>query len=277
MPQMNANVVSAFGARIIGLIAATGQFGLFAWSTCVWLVDVIFRPRTWKRAMPLFYEVGNRTLPVILITGTFVGLVLAIQSYDQLQAAGFEDRMGVLVTLSLVQELGPVLAGVMVAGRVGGALTAELGSMRVTEQISALTVMGSDPIQYLVVPRFLACLLLTPMLTVFCDLCGSLAGWLVAVQLKGIPSSPYWYYIAESVETWDLLVGFSKSLVFGGMIGLISCYKGFHCRSGAAGVGAATTESFVASFIVILITDFFLGTLFSGLYRGLFGFKSLVA
>lgn len=142
-----------------------------------WLVPGLVQWRTWVRTMPLFYEVGNRTLPVIMITGTFVGLVLAVQSFDQLRAAGFEEHMGVLVTLSLVQELGPVLAGVMVAGRVGGALTAELGTMRVTEQISALSVMGTDPIQQLVVPRFLACLLLTPLLTLFCDLFGSLAGW----------------------------------------------------------------------------------------------------
>ena len=183
--------------------------------------------------------------------------------------------MGVMVTLSLVKELGPVLAGVMVAGSVGGALTAELGTMRVTEQISALSVMGSDPIRHLVVPRFLACLLLTPLLTIFADLCGSVAGWFIAVQLKGIPSSPYWYYIADSVETWDLMVGFVKSLVFGGAIGLISCYKGFHCRTGAEGVGRACTESFVACFIVILVADFFIGTFLTGLYRGIYGFKAL--
>ena len=232
--------------------------------------------RTWVRAMPLFFEVGNRTLPVIMITGTFVGLVLAVQSYDQLRAAGFEDRMGVLVTLSLVQELGPVLAGVMVAGRVGGALTAELGTMRVTEQIGALTAMGADPIRQLVVPRFLACLLLTPLLTFFCDMCGSLAGWFVAVMLKGIPSTQYWYYIAYAIETWDVMVGLVKSVLFGGALALIACYKGFHCRAGAEGVGRACTESFVFSFIIILITDFFVGTFFSGLYRSIYGFKSLV-
>lgn len=236
----------------------------------------MFQWRTWTRAMPLFYEVGNRTLPVILITGTFVGLVLAIQSYDQLRAAGFEDRMGVLVTLSLVKELGPVLAGIMVAGRVGGALTAELGTMRVTEQISALMVMGTDPIRQLVVPRFLACLLLTPLLTFFCDLCGSLAGWFIAVVLKGIPSQAYWYYVADAVETWDVSVGFGKSVVFGGGIALIACYKGFYCRTGAEGVGRACTESFVMGFIMILVTDFFIGTFFSGLYAGIYGFKSLV-
>lgn len=226
--------------------------------------------------MPLFYEVGNRTLPVIVVTGTFVGLVLAIQSFDQLRSAGFESRMGVLVTLTLVQELGPVLAGIMVAGRIGGALTAELGTMRVTEQISAMSVMGIDPIRQLVVPRFLACLLLTPLLTLFCDLCGSLAGWFIAVVLKEIPSSQYWYYIAYSIEKWDVMVGFVKSIMFGGLIALIACYKGFYCRTGAEGVGKACTESFVMSFIAILIMDFFVGTFLSGLYRGIWGFKSLV-
>ncbi len=226
--------------------------------------------------MPLLYEVGNRTLPVIIITGTFVGLVLAVQSYDQLHAAGFEQRMGVLLTATLIPELGPVLAGVMLAGRVGGALTAELGTMRVTEQISALTVMGTDPIRQLVVPRFLACMLFAPLLTFSCDIFGSLAGWFVAVVMKDIPSSPYWYYIAYSMETWDIMVGFLKSVVFGAAIGFIACYKGFHCRNGAEGVGRACTESFVISFIVLLVTDFFIGTFFSGLYRALYGLKSLV-
>jgi phospholipid/cholesterol/gamma-HCH transport system permease protein len=267
---------SAFGSWTITSATALGQMGVFTWQMLRWLIPGLPQWRTWIRAMPLFFEVGNRTLPVIMITGTFVGLVLAVQSYDQLRAAGFENRMGVLVTLSLVQELGPVLAGVMVAGRVGGALTAELGTMRVTEQISALSVMGTDPIRQLVVPRFLACLLLTPLLTFFCDMCGSLAGWFVAVVLKGIPSSQYWYHIADAIEKWDLMVGFVKSVIFGGAIALIACYKGFNCRTGAEGVGRACTESFVISFITILMADFFLGTFLSGLYRGIYGFKSLV-
>ena len=267
---------ATIGAKTFRGVTTLGQLGVFTWQMMRWLLPGLVQWRTWRRAMPLLYEVGNRTLPVIMVTGTFVGLVLAVQSYDQLRAAGFEERMGVLVTLSLVQELGPVLAGVMVAGRVGGALTAELGTMCVTEQISALSVMGADPIRQLVVPRFLACLLLTPLLTFFCDLCGSLAGWFIAVMLKEIPSSPYWYYIADAVEKWDLMVGFTKSIVFGGAIAMIACFKGFHCRTGAEGVGRACTESFVISFITILITDFFIGTFLSGLYRGIYGFRSLV-
>lgn len=269
-------MLSAIGSKTIGSVVAVGQLAIFSWQMLRWLIPGLVQWRTWQRAMPLFYEVGNRTLPVMIVTGTFVGLVLAIQSYDQLRAAGFETRMGVLVTITLVQELGPVLAGVMLAGRVGGALTAELGTMRVTEQISALRVMGADPIRQLVVPRFLACLLLTPLLTFFCDLFGSLAGWFVAVVLKDIPSGPYWWYIEDAIVTWDVAVGFVKSLVFGGLIGIIACYKGFHCRAGAEGVGRACTESFVVSFILILVTDFFLGSFLSGLYRGLYGFKALV-
>ncbi|RME40930.1 MAG: ABC transporter permease [Planctomycetota bacterium] len=269
-------MISAVGAGTVEAIAALGRMGVFAWQMVRWLIPGLVRRRTWLRTMPLFFEVGNRTLPVIAVTGTFVGLVLAVQSYDQLKAAGFENRMGVLVSLSLVQELGPVLAGVMVAGRVGGALTAELGTMRVTEQIAALQVIGTDPIRQLVVPRFLACLLFTPLLTFFCDLCGSVAGWFIAVMLKDVPSSPYWYYIQDAVEKWDLMVGFIKSVVFGGGIALIACYKGFHCRAGAEGVGRACTESFVLSFLMILATDFFIGVFLSGLYRALYGFKSLV-
>lgn len=269
-------MLSVIGSTTQLILSSLGQFSLFSWQMVRWLLPGLVQWRMWSRAMPLFYEVGNRTLPVIVITGTFVGLVLAVQSYDQLRAAGFEQRMGVLLTITLVQELGPVLAGVMLAGRVGGALTAELGTMNVTEQISALSVMGADPIRHLVVPRFLACLLLAPLLTFFCDLFGSLAGWFVAVVLKGIPSGPYWWYIDDAIATWDVGVGFVKSLVFGGLIGLVACYKGFHCRAGAEGVGRACTESFVASFILILMTDFFLGTFLSGVYRGLYGFKALV-
>jgi len=269
-------MIANLGAKTYQSLTSLGQFGYFGYQMLRWLGPGLFQYRTWRRAMPLFFEVGNRTLPVIAVTGTFVGLVLAVQSYDQLKAAGFAERMGVLVSLTLVRELGPVLAGVMVAGRVGGALTAELGTMRVTDQINALTVLGTDPIRYLVVPRFLACFLLTPLLTFFCDLCGSVAGWAIAVNVKNIPSTPYWYYIADAIEKYDVLVGTSKSFIFGGAIGLIACYKGFYCRTGAEGVGRACTESFVSSFIVILIVDFFLGWCLSGLYISIYGFKSLI-
>lgn len=269
-------MIARLGAKTIEAVSSTGRFTMFGWQMMRWLIPGLAQWRMWVRAMPLFYEIGNRTLPVIMITGTFVGLVLANQSYAQLHAAGFEQHMGVLLSVTLMQELGPVLSGVMMAGRIGGALTAELGTMKVTEQISALRVMGADPIRQLVVPRFLACLLMTPLLTLFCDVCGQLAGWFVAVTIKGIPSSPYWYNIAAALVKFDVFVGVVKSVIFGGAIGLVACYKGFHCRSGAEGVGRACTESFVIVFIVILASDFFFGTMMNGIYRSLYGFQSLV-
>jgi len=269
-------IIAGIGSGTVGAFESFGRFWTFSARTLRWVFAGMFDARNWRLLAPQFYEVGNRSLPVIAITGTFVGLVLAVQAYDQLYAAGFSDQMGVLINLTLVQELGPVLAAVMLAGRVGGALTAELGTMNVTEQIDALRVMGSDPIRYLVVPRFLACLLLAPVLTLFADVCGSLAGAWVAIMLKGVPTEPYHYYTQWALERWDLMVGFVKSTVFGGIIGLLACYKGFHCRAGAEGVGRACTESFVASFIAILIVDFFLATAFMGLYRVFYGFKSIV-
>ncbi len=269
-------IISTIGSKTVTSAEAFGRFWMFCFHTFRWLATGVFRLRSWKLVMPQFYEVGNRSLPVIMITGTFVGLVLAVQAYDQLDAAGFSERMGVLLNMTLVQELGPVLAAVMLAGRVGGALTAELGTMNVTEQIDALRVMGSDPIRYLVVPRFLACLLLCPILTLFADVCGSLSGTWIAVSLKGVPYEPYSFYTQDAMQMWDMFVGFIKSIAFGGIIGLIACYKGFHCRAGAEGVGRACTEAFVASFIAILIVDFFLATFTMGLYRAIWGFKSLV-
>ncbi|MCP4590119.1 MAG: ABC transporter permease [bacterium] len=269
-------IIAAIGAKTVRTVEDFGRFWTFTGQMVRWLILGFPSWRNWRLVFPQFFEVGNRTLPVILITGLFVGLVLAIQSYDQLAEAGFARRMGVLVNLTLVRELGPVLAGVMLAGRVGGALTAELGTMNVTEQVDALRVMGADPIRHLVVPRFLACLLLSPLLTFFCDVVGAGAGWFVAVMLKNVPNEPYWYYVRDAIERWDIMVGFVKSVVFGGAIGLIACYKGFHCRPGAEGVGRACTESFVASFLAILVTDFFLATFFQGLYKGLYGFKSLI-
>ena len=267
---------AAIGFKTVQSVNAFGRFGGFTWRMLTWLAAGAFQPRYWRLVMPQFHEVGTRTVPVILVTGLFVGLVLAVQAFQQFQSVGLEERMGVVVNLSIVCELGPVLAGVMLAGRVGGALTAELGTMNVTEQIDALRSMGSDPIRYLVVPRFLACLLLTPLLTWYCDIMGALAGWGITVKMYGVPSEPYWFYTAQAVERWDLFVGMIKSFAFGGTIGLIACYKGFTCRPGAQGVGRACTEAFVASFIAILVLDFFIAYLMQNIYRSVWGFIPLI-
>jgi len=268
--------VAGLGRQTVEQFAAFGDFWRFVGRMWSWMPAGVARWRNLRLLMPQFYEVGTRSVPVIMITGTFVGLVLAVQAMDQLANVGLESRMGVLVNLSVIRELGPVLAGVMLAGRVGGALTAELGTMNVTEQIDALRAMGADPIRYLVVPRVLACLLLTPLLTFYCNLMGALGGWVVSVYVFNVPSEPYIAYSRQAIENWDLFYGSVKSLAFGGAIGSIACYKGFTCRFGAEGVARACTEGFVIGFIVILVLDFFLGLGLKTVYDTLYGFRSLL-
>jgi phospholipid/cholesterol/gamma-HCH transport system permease protein len=169
-----------------------------------------------------------------------------------------ESRMGAVINFSLVRELGPVLAATMLAGRVGGAMAAELGTMRVTEQIDALASMGVDPIHYLVVPRFLGCLLLIPALTIMADFMGIVGGGFYSVYVKNIDLHHYITHSQIYVRDFDVFTGVFKSLFFGGAIALISCYHGFHCDSGAEGVGRAATTAFVYSFVVILMLDVFL-------------------
>jgi len=220
--------------------------------------------------------IGVRSVPIVMVTGAFVGMILAIQAYDQLAGMGLEEHLGVLINISVVKELGPVLAAVMLAGRVGGALTAELGTMRVTEQIDAVRSMGTDPIRHLVVPRVLACLLLTPVLIIYADLMGAIGGFFVGVVHLGINSWAYWDFSASGVELWDVAIGIIKGFFFGGAIAVISCYKGFTCKEGAHGVGQACTEAFVASFIAILALDFALAVIFKAIYAIFWPLRSLV-
>ncbi len=220
--------------------------------------------------------IGVRSVPVIMITGAFVGMVLAVQAYDQLAGMGVEEHLGVLFNVSVVKELGPVLAAVMLAGRVGGALTAELGTMNVTEQIAAVRSMGTDPIRYLVAPRLLACLLLTPVLIIYADLMGIVGGYFVSVIHFGISSQAYWNFSAAGVELWDVSVGVVKGFFFGGAIAAVRCYKGFTCKEGAHGVGQACTEAFVASFILILALDFALAVVFKSIYHTFWSVKILL-
>jgi phospholipid/cholesterol/gamma-HCH transport system permease protein len=220
--------------------------------------------------------IGVRSVPVVMITGAFVGMTLAIQAYDQLAGMGLEEHLGVLINISVVKELGPVLAAVMLSGRIGGALTAELGTMNVTEQIDAVRSMGTDPIRYLVAPRILACLLLTPFLIIYADLMGIVGGYFISVIQLGINSRAYWNFSASGVELWDISIGVIKGLFFGVAIAVISCYKGFTCKEGAQGVGRACTEAFVASFISILALDFALAVIFKAIYNTFWPLKSLV-
>lgn len=215
---------------------------------------------------PNFHQVGVSSLPVIALTGTFIGMVLAVQSFYQFRQLGLETRLGAVINMSLVRELGPVLAATMLAGRVGSSMAAELGTMRVTEQIDALAAMGANPIRYLVVPRFLACLLLIPLLTIMADFMGVAGGHFYSVLVLGIDMHHYWYNAALFVGAYDIFVGIFKSIFFGAAIAMVSCYQGFHCAAGAEGVGRAATASFVYSFVLILFLDLLMGILLDAIY-----------
>ncbi|MBL7152986.1 MAG: ABC transporter permease [Phycisphaerae bacterium] len=267
---------ATLGDKTIAGVGSVGRFGRFVWQTGGACLRSCLNHRTYPLIWTQMHIIGVRSVPVVMITGAFVGMTLAVQAYDQLAGMGFEERLGVLINVSVVKELGPVLAAVMLAGRVGGALTAELGTMNVTEQIDAVRSMGTDPIWYLVAPRVLACLLLTPFLIIYANLLGILGGYFVGVVQLGINNRAYWDFSASGVELWDVAVGIIKGFFFGGSIAVISCYKGFTCKEGAQGVGQACTEAFVASFISILALDFALAVIFKGIYNTFWPFKSLV-
>ncbi|HUW59301.1 MAG TPA: ABC transporter permease [Planctomycetota bacterium] len=262
------NLLADIGRGCIGAVSGLGRVTDFAGRILYWSFTSLPQRRI---LMPLMHEVGVRSVPVVLATGTFMGMVLAVQMYSQLHRLGAENAAGMIINISMVKELGPVLAAVILAGRVGGAMAAELGTMRVTEQVDALTAMGANPVRYLVVPRFLATLLLTPILTIFSDAIGVVGGWVVSTQALRIDSFFYWQNTREILERWDIWVGIFKSFFFGGLIGIIACYKGFTCGRGAEGVGRATTMAFVATFISILVSNFFLAVLFRHIYNHFIG------
>ncbi len=247
-----ADSIADLGAVFIRWTEIVGDMTIFTLRTFSWLVSRLPRRET---LIPAFYNIGVLSLPVVALTGTFIGMVLAVQTYTQFKQFGFETRLGALINRSMCRELGPVLAATMLAGRVGSAIAAEIGTMRVTEQIDALTSMGANPIQHLVVPRFLGCLLMIPSLTIMAIFMGVVGGWLYSVQVFGIDSYHYWNNSQQFVDNWDLFYGIFKSIFFGATIALVSCYRGFNSAPGAEGVGRAATAAFVLSFVIIIMLD----------------------
>ncbi len=258
-----ADSVADWGGVVIDGFTTIGDISIFCFRTFSWL---FWRRARWETLLPNFYQVGVLSLPVIALTGTFIGMVLAVQSYFTFRDLGLETRLGAVINMTLVRELGPVLAATMLAGRVGCAMAAELGTMRVTEQIDALESMGADPIHYLVVPRFVACIFLIPTLTIMADFMGVVGGYFYSVVLLDIDKHHYWYNSEKFVNLFDLFSGIFKSLFFGAAIALMSCYRGFNCSPGAEGVGRAATAAFVYSFVMILIIDLVLGDMMYSLY-----------
>ncbi len=263
LPTQRRRFVRRLGAATLGFVRAVGDLSLFSWDMLVWLVR---RPPRRAVLFRCLYNVGVKSISVVVVTGAFIGMVLAVQSYDQFRLMRMESRLGAVINVSLAKELGPVLAATMLAGRVGSAIAAELGTMRVTEQIDALRALGTNPIQYLVVPRFLACFWMIPLLTALADAVGMLGGWFLSTRVLGVDSFYYWYHARNYVAAYDVTSGVLKSFFFGAAIALIACHRGFRCRGGAEGVGRAATEAFVFSFVAILVLDFFLGMFLTRFY-----------
>ncbi len=257
-------VRTATAGGVFAAIADLGDLSLFIGRALSWLVA---RRPCRGTLVPSFYAVGVRSVPVVAITGLFIGMVLAVQSYVEFHQIGLATHLGAIINISVVRELGPVLAATMLAGRVGSAMAAELATMRVTEQIDALSCLGINPVHYLVVPRLVACVLLIPLLTILADFMGVVGGAMVCTQVYHVEAYHYWVHAQGWVGLWDLTAGLIKPMSFGAAIALISCHRGFHSQAGAEGVGLAATEAFVLSFIAILPLDFFLAMFLNTLYE----------
>lgn len=244
---------------VIGYLLVVQEFTWLSWRT----VGNLFRPPFYGRETVLQMDrIGVGSLFIVVLTGMFTGMVLALQGAVQLEPYGATIYVSRLISTSVVRELGPVLAALMIAGRVGTGIASELASMTVTEQIDALRAEGTDPIHKLATTRLIACLLMIPLLTIITDGVAMLGGWLVARLYLGIDSYFYWTWGFEALRGRDLVLGLLKPTVFGFLIAMVGCYAGFSTKGGTVGVGVSTTQSMVSSSILILATDFFLTKLF---------------
>ncbi len=249
--------LEALGERTLGIVEALGRFGSFFGVAVAYLFIPPFRLRPF---IDRIHYIGFRSLIIILLTGAFTGMVLGLQLYLTLSRFGSEAFLGPAVALSLIRELGPVLAALMVTGRAGSALTAEIGIMRITEQIDALTVMALSPFRYLVSPSILAGVVTFPLMTALFDVVGIFGGYLVGVELLGLSEGTYFGEMKTFVERADIMTGFWKSLSFGVLVTWVCTYKGYHVARGAEGVARATTQAVVLSSVLILLWDYFLGS-----------------
>lgn len=243
------------GRWTLFLVSEMGRILLFLLTTISWLVRPPFRP---FQIVKQLHFIGYKSSFVVVLTAVFTGMVLALQGYYTLRKFGSEGLLGSAVALSMIRELGPVLAALMVTARAGSAMTAEIGIMRITEQIDALETMAISPLQYLVAPKVLAGVLSVPLLVALFDVVGIYGGYLVGVELLGVGAGAYWNSIDSAVEWKDVYGGILKSLSFGLIISWICCYKGFTTSMSAEGLGRATTQAVVMSSVFILIWDYFL-------------------
>jgi len=248
-------LISYVGRSSINLVREMGRTTILLLQAIAWMILPPYRLKAIIKQMEF---VGVKSLSVVILTGIFTGGVLALQSHQGFKLFGAETLVGSIVALSMTRELGPVLTALMVNGRAGSAMAAELGTMRVTEQIDALYVMAANPIKYLIVPRIIAGVIMLPVLTIISDFLGIIGGYFVGVFLLNINSGMFVANILQYLDLDDIFHGLTKSLFFGLILTHIGCYKGFYTEGGAEGVGKATTEAVVISSVLILISDYIL-------------------
>jgi phospholipid/cholesterol/gamma-HCH transport system permease protein len=250
--------LASIGRLVIVFLRAAGRLAIFA----ILAISHVFRPPFYFRLIGRqMVDMGYYSLPVVGLTAFFTGMVLALQTHSGF-AIGAESAVATVVVLSMTRELGPVIAGLMVAGRIGAAVAAEIGTMRVTDQIDALSTLSTNPFKYLVAPRLLAGTLMLPLLVFVADIIGVFGGFLVATYKLDYNGSGYLAQTWDTLKTGDVTSGLIKSAVFGFIVALMGCYHGYHSKGGAQGVGAATTYAVVSASIMILVTDYVLTAIF---------------
>jgi phospholipid/cholesterol/gamma-HCH transport system permease protein len=253
------NPLAVIGRFFLAFLASIGDLTLFAGRAVFHGLSGPYYPRIVLRQM---IDIGYYSLPVVGLTAIFTGMVLALQSHTGFSRFEAEGAVATIVVLSMTRELGPVLAGLMVAGRVGASMAAEIGTMRVTEQIDALTTLSTDPFKYLVAPRLFAGLLMLPLLVLVADVIGVFGGYIVGIYKLGFNAYDYINRTLEFLETQDVVLGLVKAAVFGFLVALMGCYQGYNSRGGAQGVGAATTKAVVSASILILTANYIVTELF---------------
>jgi len=255
------NILAPIGRVFLDFLAAVGRVALFVWAA----ISGLLRPPFYTRMLlKQLVELGYYSLPVVGMTALFTGAALALQTYSGFSRFNAESSVAIVVVLAITRELGPVMAGLMVAGRIGASYAAEIGTMRVTEQIDALSTLSTDPYKYLVLPRLLAGLSMLPLLVLVGDILGVFGGYLVSVHKLHFTPAPYLKSTLQYLETKDVVSGLIKASVFGFIVSLMGCYHGFHSKGGAQGVGAATTHAVVSASILILLSNYVLTALLFG-------------
>lgn len=251
-------ILANIGRVFLDFLASTGQLALFL---AYALIQGLRPPYYFQQILRQLWEIGYLSLPVVGLTALFTGMVLALQSYTGFSRFNAENAIANVVVLSMTRELGPVLAGLMVAGRIGAAMAAEIGTMRVTEQIDALVTLSTNPQKYLIAPRLVAGITMLPLLVLVADTLGVFGGYIISIYRLGFNPAAYLKQTLDFMKLEDVTSGLIKAAVFGFIIALMGCYHGFNSKGGARGVGKATTYAVVSASILILIANYLLTSL----------------